>query len=73
MKKEGVSFVIDGRVQSIRGTLAIVSGDNLSSQLLGGFKSLNSAFRRCRRCMATKETMQTKVIIFWITLTLIHN
>ena len=48
-------------MRSLRGTLAVVSGDNLSSQLLGGFKSLNSAFRKCRRCMATFDSMQKKV------------
>ena len=34
-----------------RGTLTVVSADNLASQLIGGYKALNSAFRKCRYCM----------------------
>ena len=44
-----------------RGTLTVVSADNLASQLIGGYKALNSAFRKCRYCMATDEQMQSKV------------
>ena len=46
-----------------RGTLTLVSADNLASQLIGGYKALNSAFRKCRYCMATDEQMQSKVSI----------
>ena len=47
--------------QCFQGTLAVGSADNLASQLLGGFKNLSGALRKCRYCMATFETMQTKV------------
>ena len=44
-----------------RGALTVVSADNLASQLIGGYKALNSAFRKCRYCMATEEQIQNKV------------
>lgn len=43
------------------GTLAVVCADNLAAHSLAGYKSLHSAFRRCRFCMATAEDMRTKV------------
>ena len=45
----------------LNGTLTIVPGDNLASQYLGGYKSLASALRKCRQCMAVNTDMQTKV------------
>lgn len=58
--QDGVT--IDDKV--CRGTLTVVSADNLASQLIGGYKALNSAFRKCRYCMATDEQMQSKVSIY---------
>ena len=52
---------INGIEETFHGTLVIGSGDNLSSQLLGGYKSLASALRKCRFCMAVKSDMETKV------------
>ena len=43
-----------------RGTITVVSADNLSAQLIGGYKALNAAFRKCQNCMATNDTMQEK-------------
>lgn len=43
------------------GTVALVSGDNLASHYLGGYKAPSGALRKCRYCMATFEDMQTKV------------
>ena len=47
-----------------KGALTVISADNLASQLIGGYKALNAAFRKCRFCMATDEQMQSKVIVF---------
>ena len=55
LQDEGVTFVINGQAYTFRGTLALVSGDNLASHYLGGYKSLSSALRKmpplygCRR------------------------
>ena len=62
IKDEGVSFVIDKKAVKLHGTLVAVSADNLAANLIAGYKSLTSAFRKCRSCMAVEETMQTKVI-----------
>ena len=44
-----------------RSTLTVVSADNLASQLIGGYKVLNSAFRKCRYCMATDEQIKARL------------
>ena len=49
---------------NFKGTISLASGDNLSSHLLGGFKSPSSALRICRHCMATSDEAQTKVMIY---------
>lgn len=45
----------------LRGTLTIRSADNPAANLIGGYKSLTSAFRKCRTCMTVESDMQTKV------------
>ena len=42
-------------------TIALTLADNLSAQFIGGYKALQSAFRKCRYCMAIDSEMQTKV------------
>lgn len=37
--------------------------DNLGSQYIGGYKSLNAALPKCRFCMATTYDMAEKVFI----------
>lgn len=61
IKDDGVEFVVDDEKMRFRGTVTVVSADNLSAQMVGGFKALNAAFRKCRYCMATDDTMQTQV------------
>ena len=38
-----------------------MSADNPASHMLGGYKNLSSAFRKCRHCLATEEDLQTVV------------
>ena len=42
----------------------MVPADNPASDLLGGYKSLHSAFRKCRHCLATNEDIQIKVTLY---------
>ena len=51
----------EGQTHALKGTLSLVSGDNLASHYLGGFKAPSGALRKCRHCMATTDDMQTKV------------
>ena len=44
-----------------RSTLTVVFADNLASQLIGGYKVLNLAFRKCRYCMATDEQIKARL------------
>lgn len=62
-QENGVTFTIMGHSYTFRGTLALVSGDNLASHYLGGYKSLSSALRKCRHCMAVADDMATEVYI----------
>lgn len=57
----GVLFIIDGQDMALRGTVTLVSADNLAAQAIGGYKALHSAFRKCRYCMAVDADMQVKV------------
>ena len=63
MQDSGVPFLIEGESTNLRGTLIICSADNPAACTLGGFKSLHSAFRKCRTCMAVDIDMQTKVML----------
>ena len=40
MQESGVTLMIRGQDYTFRGTLALVSGDNLASHYLGGYNSL---------------------------------
>jgi len=54
---------INGKEETLHGTLVLASADNLASQLLGGYKTLASAVRKCRFCMAVQSDMETKVYV----------
>lgn len=62
--QKGVDVIVDGIQHKFKGTVMLVPGDNLASQCLGGYKSLASALRKCRHCMAVNEDMQTKVSMY---------
>jgi len=53
--------MVNGETVYLRGTLILGCGDNPAANLMSGFKSLTSAFRKCRSCMATASDIQTKV------------
>ena len=57
----GFEFDVHGEKRIFRGTIAYSSGDNLGSQLLGGFKEGSQARRKCKECMGLAEKIQTKV------------
>ena len=63
-------FSIKGELKPFRGTIAYVSGDNLGSQEVGGFKIGPAANLKCRECMGLSHDLETKVlfkIVFNIT------
>ena len=53
---------MNGQKKRFNGTVLLVSADNLAAHYLGGYKSLSSAFRRCRFCLAVVDDMKTKVL-----------
>ena len=55
-----MTFCIKRENTSLRGTLALCLADNRASQLLGGYKTLASAIRKCTHCMAVDKDVQTK-------------
>lgn len=50
---QGVTVESANGPLSLRGTLVTVSGDNLGSHALGGFKEGFRALRFCRHCLVT--------------------
>lgn len=54
-------FLFDGMQVAFRGTLTIMSADNLAAWAIGGFKALASAFRKCQYCTVVNQDIQTKV------------
>ena len=51
----------------MRGALTAVVADNPASCLIGGFKCLSSALRKCRQCFATSPDLQSKVrVTMWV-------
>ena len=58
-----MDFYNNGCIFNFRGTVSIVSADNLASWSIGGYKTLSSATRKCRFCMATAEKIQSKVCV----------
>ena len=48
---------------AFRGTVASFIGDNLGSQLVGGFMEGSSALHPCRVCVATSEDIQQKIYV----------
>lgn len=61
VQDSGVTFIVEGESKQLRGTLTVVSADNPAAQLVGGYKQLHSATRKCRDCLAMNDDMQTKV------------
>ena len=54
LETEGIIVVIDSIEHRVFGTVVTLSGDNLTSHMLGGFNGSFSSGRICRHCMATK-------------------
>ena len=62
--QSGINITMDGVSHCFRGTVTLVSGDNLGSHYIGGFKSPSGALRKCRHCMATSEDMSSEVCYY---------
>ena len=58
LQESGVNFQFDGTQVAFRGTLTVVSADNLAAWNIGGYKALALAFRKCQYCMVVDEGMQ---------------
>lgn len=57
----GHQFCIKGERKTFAGTIAFISGDNLGSQLVGGFKEGPGAFLKCRHCMGNENEIKIMV------------
>lgn len=64
---------IDGQTRQCHGTLVNVSADNPAACLIGGFKQLHSALRKCRHCLAVDDDIQRKVITCTKTYVYVHT
>ena len=60
-KDGGYQFTINGEKKSLKGTISFVSGDNLASQEIVGFKIGNCSALKCRVCMGDANDVAAKV------------
>ena len=56
-----MTLAVGGSEYTFRGTISLFPADNLASQYIGGYKALNAALRKCRKCLAVQEDMQSQV------------
>ena len=59
--------------RTFKGTINLVTADNLAIWDLGGYIALASALRKCVYCMATGEDMRKKVIVLYIFMYLFYG
>ena len=57
-----IQFIINGERKSFTGTISFVSGDNLASQEIGGFKIGSSSALKCRVYIGNANDVATKVM-----------
>lgn len=57
----GHQFTIKGELVPLAGTIVLVSGDSLGSQLIVGFKEGPGAHLKCRHCMGSAKAINCKV------------
>jgi len=57
LETEGIVVAIDSVQHHVFGSVVTLSGDNLTSHMLGGFNSSFSFGRVCRQCMTTKASI----------------
>lgn len=53
LSSEGINVLVDGSEKNVCAAVAVISADNLSSHLIGGFSMSFNVGRICRYCMAT--------------------
>lgn len=63
LSKDGINFMLNGESINFKVDLALFSGDTLAANQFSGFKEgVGFAYRKCRNCMATFETMNKKFL-----------
>ena len=63
LSSTGISLTIDGVDRTFKGALLTMLADNLASNQLGGFKqSFSFAFRSCRTCLVTHNSLSSSFV-----------
>ena len=58
-------MIIDGKEVLVKGVVLAMLADTQAAHSIGGFKvEVGFALRKCRNCLATKETMSVKVCVY---------
>lgn len=57
LETDGITVEMDGISHQLFGSIVLFSGDNLTSNTMGGFNTCFSSGRICRYCMATKLSL----------------
>ena len=59
---QGSTILINGKEILVKGAVLAVLANTQAAHLLGGFKvGVGFSLRRCRNCLATKDSMSMKV------------
>ena len=58
LERDGLEVLIDGTVRVFRGTISVMTADNLAAHTLSGLMESFSSLRSCRFCLTTKEARQ---------------
>ena len=62
--KQGVNINIGGQLVLVRGTVVMMLANTVAAHEIGGFKvGVGFSLRKCRMCLATKESMSENVSI----------
>lgn len=58
LENEGISLIFSGGLKTVKGTVTVILSDNLAAHEIGGYCESFSAYRCCRFCDASRDSMQ---------------
>lgn len=59
---QGLTLNLNGHDVMVKGAVVVMLADTQAAHAIGGFKvGVGFALRRCRDCLATAETMSSRV------------
>ena len=66
---QGLTLSLNGQDVMVKGAVLVMLADTQAAHAIGGFKvGVGFALRRCRDCLATVETMSSRVCCTYISI-----